>query len=30
MGAIIASLWAIGKDAAEIEKIAHEFEQKKI
>ena len=29
MGAIIASLWAIGKDAAEIEKIAHEFEQKK-
>lgn len=29
MGAIIACLWAIGKDAAEIEKIAHEFEQKK-
>ena len=29
MGAIIASLWAIGKDAAGIEKIAHEFEQKK-
>ena len=29
MGAIIASLWAIGKDAAEIEKIAREFEQRK-
>lgn len=29
MGAIIASLWAIGKDAAGIEEIAHEFEQKK-
>ena len=29
MGAIIASLWAIGKDAAGIEKIAREFEQRK-
>lgn len=29
MGAIIASLWAIGKDAAGIEEIAREFEQKK-
>ncbi|HCI44529.1 MAG TPA: hypothetical protein DE315_03220 [Candidatus Omnitrophica bacterium] len=29
MGAIIASLWAIGKDAAGIEKIAREFERRK-
>ncbi|MBI5023574.1 MAG: patatin-like phospholipase family protein [Candidatus Omnitrophica bacterium] len=29
MGAIIASLWAIGKDAAEIEKIARDFEKKR-
>ncbi len=29
MGAIIAGLWAIGKDAGEIEKIAREFENKK-
>lgn len=28
MGAIIAGLWAIGKDAAEIEKIARDFEKK--
>ena len=29
MGSIIASLWAIGKDAAEIEKIARDFEKKR-
>lgn len=29
MGALIASMWATGKDAAELTKIAHEFEQRK-
>ncbi len=29
MGALIAALWAIGKDTAELEKIAREFEQRK-
>ncbi|MBI5416151.1 MAG: patatin-like phospholipase family protein [Candidatus Omnitrophica bacterium] len=29
MGAIIAGLWAIGKDAAEIEKVARDFEKRK-